>query len=253
MKNIIFNTFKEIIRNKFLSLIVIFALAFIIFSVSLWKLTIWDDNKIIVDFWLAMIEIFWLISVLFVWSQLLFKEIEWKTIFLILSKPIKRYEFILWKYFWFSLSILLVFLIQFILFLTVLFFKDIEITKLIIMSWIFIFVKLEILLAIVFFFSTFMSTILTIVVSIMVYFLAHSLTVVIDMVVRTQNTVLIYLTKWLEVVFPPFKALNTKDVIWSFDNFSNIYFILNFTYAISYLILILFFTVIIFNRKKFES
>jgi len=98
MFNIALNTFKEIVRNKFLYLILFFAFIFIIFSISLWQLTIWDDNKIIVDFGLAMIEIFWIVWVLFVWSQLLFKEVEWKTIFLILSKPIKRYEFILWKF-----------------------------------------------------------------------------------------------------------------------------------------------------------
>jgi ABC-type transport system involved in multi-copper enzyme maturation permease subunit len=110
MLNIALNTFREIIRNKFLYLIIFFAFVFIIFSISLWRLTIWDDSKIIVDFWLAMIEIFWFLSVLFVWSQLLFKEIEWKTIFLILSKPIKRYQFIIGKFFGFSLCVLLIIL-----------------------------------------------------------------------------------------------------------------------------------------------
>ena len=52
----------------------------------------------IVDFGIAMIEIFGLIGVLFVGSQLLFKEVEGKTIFLILSKPIARKDFILGKY-----------------------------------------------------------------------------------------------------------------------------------------------------------
>mgnify|MGYP007125373732 CR=1 FL=1 len=122
MINIALNTFKEIIRNKYLYMIVFFWLIFIAFSIILWKLTIGEDSKIIVDFWLAMIEIFWLLWVLFVWSQLLFKEVEWKTIFLILSKPIKRYEFILWKILWFSMTILLITLFQSILFLIVLFF-----------------------------------------------------------------------------------------------------------------------------------
>ena len=139
MLNIIINTFKEIVRNKFLYLILFFAFSFILFSLALWKLTIWDDNKIIVDFGLSMIEIFWLVWVLFVWSQLLFKEIEWKTIFLILSKPIKRYEFILWKFFGFSACIFLIVLFQAILFLLVLFFKEIEIDYLIIFSLIFYF------------------------------------------------------------------------------------------------------------------
>lgn len=99
MWNIAFNTFREIVRNRFLYMIVFFAFVFIIFSVALGKLTLGDDNKIIVDFGLAMIEIFGLVGVLFVGSQLLFREIEGKTIFLILSKPIDRYEFLLGKFF----------------------------------------------------------------------------------------------------------------------------------------------------------
>jgi hypothetical protein len=61
MLNIAINTFKEIVRNRFLYLILFFAFVFIIFSISLGKLTIGDDEKIIVDFGLAMIEIFGLV------------------------------------------------------------------------------------------------------------------------------------------------------------------------------------------------
>ncbi len=253
MLNIALNTFKEIVRNKFLYLILFFAFIFIIFSVLLGKLTIWDDNKIIVDFWLAMIEIFWLIWVLFVWSQLLFKEIEWKTIFLILSKPIERYEFILGKFFWFSATIFLIILLQSILFLWVLLLKDIDITSLISFSLLFTFLKLEILLALVFFLSTFMSNMLTILVTLMIYFLSHSFTILLDIANRTQNMLVIYFTKWLQILFPPFEALNIKDVIWSFSSFPASFFALNIFYAITYLIVILYFTILIFNRKKFEN
>ncbi len=58
MLNIALNTFKEIVRNKFLYLILVFAFAFIAFSLLLGKLTIGDDAKVITDFGLAMIEIF---------------------------------------------------------------------------------------------------------------------------------------------------------------------------------------------------
>ena len=253
MRNITLNTFKEIVRNKFLYLIIFFAFVFIVFSLLLGKLTIGDDNKIIVDFWLAMIEIFWLIWVLFVWSQLLFKEIEGKTIFLILSKPIKRYEFILWKFFGFSSTILLITTLQAILFLIVLFFKDIAIDHLIIFSLIFTFFKLEILLALVFFFSTFMSNILTIMIALMVYLLSHSFSLLIDLATRAENFLVINLTNLLQLMFPPLEALNIKDVIWSFQNFHANYFIFNSFYAIAYVALIMFFTVLIFNRKKFEN
>ena len=154
MFNITLNTFKEIIRNRYLYIIIFFWIIFIFFSLLLESLTIWDTKKIIIDFWLSTIEIFWLIWVLFIWSQLLFKEIEWKTIFLILSKPIKRRDFIIWKFLGFSLVIFLITIIETILFLWMLFFKDIEITNLIIWSLINTFLKLEIILALVLFFMT---------------------------------------------------------------------------------------------------
>lgn len=253
MLNITQNTFKEIVRNKFLYVIVFFAFTFIAFSLLLWKLTIWNDSKIIVDFWLAMIEIFWLIWVLFVWSQLLFKEIEGKTIFLILSKPIKRYEFILWKFCGFSLTILLIISLQALLFLSVLLFKNIEITNLIVFSIIFTYFKLEIVLALVFFFSTFMSNILTILITIMVYILSHSFSLILDLSTRIQNEAFIIFTKLIQLLFPPFQALNLKDVIWSYSDFKIRFFIDNTLYSIAYLTIILFFTIIIFNKKKFEN
>lgn len=253
MLNIALNTFKEIVRNKFLYLILFFAFVFIIFSVALWQLTLWDDNKVIVDFWLAMIEIFWLVWVLFVWSQLLFKEIEWKTIFLILSKPIKRYEFILGKFMWFSWTIFLIVLLQSILFLLVLLLKDIEITTMISFSLLFTFFKLEILLSLVFFFSTFISNILTILVSMSIYFLSHSYSILLDMANRAQNQLAIYFTEWLQLLLPPFQALNIKDFIWNYSDYTYKFFLFNSFYSVIYLLIILYFTVLIFDKKKFEN
>lgn len=252
MINIIFSTFKEIVRNKFLYLILFFAFVFIVFSILLWKLTIWDDAKVVVDFWLAMIEIFWLIGVLFVWSQLLFKEVEGKTIFLILSKPIKRYEFILGKFLGFSATIALIIFLQSILFLIVLAIKWIAIDHLIVFSLLFTFFKLEIVLSLVFFFSSFMSNILTILVTMMIYVLSHSFSLILDMVHRFQNEVITRFIKALQLLFPPFEALNIKDVIWGFTNFSANFFIFNSFYSIAYLLIILYFTVVIFNKKEFE-
>lgn len=253
MLNIAINTFKEIIRNKYLYMILFFALVFIVFSVILWKLTIWDDSKIIIDFWLSMIEIFWLIWVVFIGSQLLFKEIEGKTIFLILSKPIKRYEFIIWKILWFSLTIFLITLFQSLLFLAMLFIKWISIDYLIIWSLINTFLKLEITLALVFFFSSFMSSMLTITISLMIYFLSHNFSILLDLVNKWENYLVIHFVKLLELIFPPFEALNTKDIIWHFTNFSSSFFILNVFHSILYFFLLIFLSVIIFSRKKFEN
>lgn len=253
MLNIALNTFREIVRNKFLYMILFFGFLFIIFSLILGQLTLWEDNKIIVDFGLSMIEIFGLIWVLFVWSQLLFKEVDGKTIFLILSKPIGRHEFIVGKFLGFSATIWIIVFFQSLLFLAVLLFKDIQIDYLIIMSLIFTFLKLEILLALVFFFSTIISNILTVLVTIMVYFASHSFSHLIDMAYSTKNMVLLYFSKGLELIFPPMQALNIKDVIGSFQNFPASYFVQNTIYAIVYIVVIMAISIAIFNKKKFEN
>lgn len=253
MINIALNTFKEIVRNKFLYMILFFWFVFIIFSLSLGQLTLWNDEKITVDFGLAMIEIFWLIWVIFVWSQLLFKEVEWKTIFLILSKPINRYEFILGKFLGFTGTIGLIILAQSLLFVWVLLFKGISLDILILMSLVFTFLKLEILLALVFFFSTFVSNIVTVLVTVMIYFASHSFSHLMELAIRSKNTVLQYFIQALEVLFPPMQALNIKDVIGSFTNFPPSYLILNSIYAVVYIAVILYLSILIFNRKKFEN
>jgi len=230
MLNIAKNTFKEIV-----------------------SLTIGESEKVIVDFGLGMIEIFGLIGVLFVGSQLLFKEVEGKTIFLILSKPIKRQDFMLGKFFGFSGTIGLIVLFQSILYLWVLFFKDIEISYLILWSLFFTFLKLEILLAIVFFFSSFMSNIMTIMMSLMVYLISHSFSLLIDLFIKFQDAFMLQIIRILQLLFPPLEALNIKDVIGSFEAFPPVFFLYNTVYALFYITLILFFATLIFSKKTFED
>lgn len=253
MFNIAINTFREIIRNKFLYLIWFFWLLLIIFSISLWKLTLWEDARVIVNFWLSMIEIFWLIWVLFVWSQLLFKEIDGKTIFLILSKPIKRHDFIIWKFLGFIMVLSIIVLFETFIFLWVLLFSWIEISIFILLSIFFIYLKLITLIWLVLFFSTFMSTILTILVSFLLYFVSHSFWLLIEMFTRLDISFLLYFIKTLQVLFPPFEALNLKDYIWYDIKFTNFYYIINSIYSIFYIFVILFLTSVIFNNKKFEN
>ncbi len=253
MLNIAKNTFKEIVRNRFLYLILFFACVFIIFSLALWKLTIGESEKVIVDFGLGMIEIFGLIGVLFVGSQLLFKEVEGKTIFLILSKPIKRQDFILGKFFGFSGTIALIVFFQAILYLWVLLFQGIDISGLILWALFFTFLKLEILLAIVFFFSTFMGNMMTIMVSLMVYLISHSFSLLIDIFSKLQDGAWLMAIKVFQIIFPPLQAMNIKDVIGSFQDFALNYFLFNSVHAMIYIMVLLFFTVQIFQKKTFEE
>jgi Cu-processing system permease protein len=253
MFNIAINTFKEFSRNKILYLIVFFGILLILFSLVLASLSLWQTEKIIIDFGISMIEILWIICVIFVWWQILFKEIEWKTIYLILTKPVSRSYFILGKFFWFAMILALIVILETIILIWLFIYSQISISFLIFFSIIFIYFKLLILFAIILFLSTFISSILSIILTLFIFIISHSITEIIDIAIRNNNQILIYLWNILYVIFPNFEALNIKSNILSYGNISNLYLLGNSLYAILYLCIMLFLTIIIFNKKTFEN
>jgi len=92
------NTFKECLRDKILYNLVIFAVLIIASSLVLSSITIGDVKQIIINLGLSTLSIFGTLISIFIGIQLVYKEIDKKTIYSLLSKPVARYEFILGKY-----------------------------------------------------------------------------------------------------------------------------------------------------------
>src|SRR5206468_6227876 len=92
------NVFKESVRDKILYNLVIFAVLMISTSYLIGQLTAGQDVKIIKDLGLASISIFGLLISVFIGIGLVWKEVEKRSIYTLLSKPIRRGEFIVGKY-----------------------------------------------------------------------------------------------------------------------------------------------------------
>ncbi|MBD3183205.1 ABC transporter permease subunit [Candidatus Poribacteria bacterium] len=99
IKTIAVNTFKEAIRDKVLYSLLAFTVIVIVLSVVIGRLTIGEDQRIIKDIGLAAMSLFGVLIATFVGTNLVHKEINRKTIYTIISKPIRRFEFVLGKYF----------------------------------------------------------------------------------------------------------------------------------------------------------
>lgn len=100
------NTFKEAIRNRILYIILIFALLLILFSGVVSQLTISSRMKIVMDMGFSAISLFGVAIAIFVGVSLVYNELEKKTIYTIVSKPIGRWQFLLGKYFGLLLTVL---------------------------------------------------------------------------------------------------------------------------------------------------
>jgi ABC-type transport system involved in multi-copper enzyme maturation permease subunit len=92
------NTFRENIRDRVLYNLILFALIMIFSSLALGKLTLGNEDKVITDLGLSSISIFGMLIAIFIGISLVYKELEKRTVYALLAKPIHRHEWILGKY-----------------------------------------------------------------------------------------------------------------------------------------------------------
>lgn len=100
------NTYKEVIRDRILYALLLFAVMLIGFSLALGQLSFAEQARISANFGLAAIHVVAVSLAIFIGSNLVYKEIEKKTILTILVRPISRLQFILGKSLGLSLLIL---------------------------------------------------------------------------------------------------------------------------------------------------
>ena len=92
------NTFREAVRDKVLYVLLLFAATAILGSKALGWISIGQDIKIVKDISLAAVSIFGVLIAIFVGTNLVYKEIDKRTIYTILCRPMHRWEFVLGKY-----------------------------------------------------------------------------------------------------------------------------------------------------------
>jgi ABC-type transport system involved in multi-copper enzyme maturation permease subunit len=92
------NVFRESVRDKVLYNLVAFAVLLMAAAYLLGQLSAGQDVKIIKDLGLAAISIFGLLIAIFIGIGLVWKEVDRRSIYGVLSKPIRRSEFVLGKY-----------------------------------------------------------------------------------------------------------------------------------------------------------
>src|SRR6058998_2059072 len=92
------SVFRESVRDKVLYNLVAFAVLLMAASYLIGQLTAGQDIKIIKDLGLAAIAAFGLMIAVFIGIGLVWKEVERRSIYSLLSKPLSRRDFIIGKY-----------------------------------------------------------------------------------------------------------------------------------------------------------
>jgi ABC-type transport system involved in multi-copper enzyme maturation permease subunit len=93
------NTVREHLRDKLFYNLAFFALLLIVSAAILSRLTIGDYQRVLIDVGLASINIIGVMIAVFLGVGLLSRELEKRTLYLVLSKPVPRSHLVLGKYF----------------------------------------------------------------------------------------------------------------------------------------------------------
>ena len=101
------NAFREAVRDRVLYNLVLFVLLLIAGAIFLGELSAGEESKIIVDLGLSAMLLFGAFIAIFVGVGLVYKEIERRTLYAILSKPVGRGQFLLGKYLGLCLTLLI--------------------------------------------------------------------------------------------------------------------------------------------------
>jgi ABC-type transport system involved in multi-copper enzyme maturation permease subunit len=177
--SIAFNTFRENLRDKLLYNLLIFALLMIGSSVLLMRLTLGEYNRLILDIGLGSITFFGVLIAIFVGIGLVSKEIEKKTIYTIISKPVARYQFLLGKYAGLCLTLLVnttvmaVGLLVVLYGMAALYSQDAPLHYILLKALSMIYLEFMVVTAVALLFSTFTSATLSAIFTLAVYVIGH--------------------------------------------------------------------------------
>ena len=100
------NTFREAIRDKVLYSLLFFAVLVIVAALAFGALSVHEEIRLTIDLGLGGMSIFLAIIAIFVGVSLVYKELEKKTIYTLIPKPVHRYQFVLGKYLGLTLTLL---------------------------------------------------------------------------------------------------------------------------------------------------
>ena len=93
------NTFREAVRDRVLYNLIVFALLMSGAAILVGQISIDIERLVVINLGLTAVSLFGIVIAIFIGIGLVSKEIEKRTLYTVLSRPVRRWEFIVGKFF----------------------------------------------------------------------------------------------------------------------------------------------------------
>lgn len=244
-------TIREAVRDKLLYNLVVFGLLLIGSTILLSRLTLGDFHRLVLDVGLASINLFGVVIAVFVGVGLVNREIDRKTIYVVLSKTVPRWQVLLGKYLGLAGTVAANVAIMGAGLVLVLWIMESPIRGELAGALVAICLELWVLTAVALLCSTFTTTTLSAICTLAVYVVGHSIGQLIalgaklDMIGRATLTTIAY-------VMPDLERFNLKGSVLESNTFGPLDLLWIMAYGLTYIGFLLLLATLVFQRRDFQ-
>ena len=245
------NTFREIIRDRVLYGIVVFALLLIGLSIALGQLSYAEQARISADFGFTGIQMSACILAIFAGSTLVAREIEKQTVLTLLARPVSRAQFLVGKYFGLALVVLTVIAGLSVVLVGLLLALDFTIGSSFFIALLGIALEAMVLMALALFFGSFSRPMMTVVFAVSLFMIGHWVKSLEFFVKKSDSSSFKILGTTIGNVIPNLEKFNWRSAPIYAVQIPTSEIWLTTAYAVGWTLVLMALTVLIFRRRDF--
>jgi len=249
------NTFREAVRDRVLYNLVFFALLMMLAAVVVGQISIGIEESVIVSLGLSAISVIGLLISVFIGVALVSKEMEKRTLYALLAKPVRRWEFLLGKFGGLVLTLAVnTAAMAAGLFLVMLYVKHSlqREDAVVLVAVYFIWLKLALIVALALMFSCFTTPLLAILFTAGLYIVGLYVQELRNLPVDVMSPAMAAFTTWLSYLLPNFENFNVMAMAAHGRAVPGTLILQNTLYAVIYCAIVLTSAAAVFSRKNLK-
>jgi len=249
------NTFREAVRDRVLYNLVFFALLMMAAAVLVGQISIDIEQTVIVSLGLSAISLIGLLIAIFLGVALVSKEMDKRTLYALLAKPVRRWEFLLGKFGGLVLTLAVNTAAMALGLLLVMLYVKHSLERsdaVVLVAVYFILLKLALVVALALLFSCFTTPLLAILFTVGLYIMGLYVQELRNMPVEVLSPAMAAFTKWLSYVLPNFENYNVMAMAAHGRAVPGILIEQNTLYTVVYCAIVLMAAAVVFSRRNLK-
>ncbi len=249
------NTFREAVRDRVLYNLVFFALLMMAAAIAVGQISVGIEQTVIVSLGLSAISVIGLLISIFIGVALVSKEMDKRTLYALLAKPVRRWEFLLGKFAGLVLTLAVNTAAMALGLLLVMIYVKHALERsdaVVLVAVYFILLKLALIVALALLFSCFTTPLLAILFTVGLYIVGLYVQELRNLPVEVMSPAMSAFTKWLSYLLPNFENFNVMAMAAHGRAVPGALILQNTLYTVVYCTIVLTAAAVVFSRRDLK-